>query len=379
MILFIYAIIENLFWISTSIYLLINGYKIRFLKSQPTIQNEPSLAIIIAVRNEEESLEKALESVCNINYKNYRIIIVNDRSTDGTSAIIEKIILKYPRVHVENIKSLPVGWLGKNHALYKGYLATNEEWMLFTDADIVYNTGSINKAVGYAIANQLDHLAILPEVNSKSAVLDSVLNTFKLMVDLKTKPWKVKDPRSKASIGIGAFNLLTKKAYEKAGTHTCIKMRPDDDLKLGEKVKASGSKQDVLYGNGEVKLQWYKNVKEFVSALMKNTFSVCNYNPAQAIINAIITLLLFALPIPILLLFGTTIERLTTVIIIIFQSAMFLFKPAMKVKWWHVFMIPYSGFLMAFIILKSTYLTIKQGGIYWRDSFYSLAYLKTNK
>jgi cellulose synthase/poly-beta-1,6-N-acetylglucosamine synthase-like glycosyltransferase len=375
MIFFYYSLLVTLAWAGTITYLLINGKKMGYLQSQPLAEIEPAVAIIIAVRNEEADLEKALYSVCNLNYANYRIVVLNDRSTDGTAAILETFTGKYPQLTVTHITTLPYGWLGKNHALYQGYLNSSEDWILFTDADVEFHPDSLSKAAGYVTQNRLDHLCILPEVVSRSEFLNSILGTFTMLFMLQFKPWAASNPKSKASIGIGAFNLVRRTAYEKAGTHNSIKLRPDDDLKLGHMIKAAGLRQEVLAGKGYVGLEWYRNVQQFINGLMKNSFAVAEYSVSKTIGGIIGILVLITLPVPLMLIFGDTTERLMAVVILIFQS-IFMASPVLPNKWWHAVMIPFAGVLMAYISAKSAFITLKQGGIYWRDSFYSLDMLK---
>jgi cellulose synthase/poly-beta-1,6-N-acetylglucosamine synthase-like glycosyltransferase len=249
MILYWYCVSAGILTIILNFYLLINYKKIKQLSSLPLITEQPSVVIIIAARNEEEDLEKTLQSICNINYHNYRIIIVNDRSTDRTAEILKNFGDRYPKLTIITHTSLPEGWLGKNNALYQGYLNSTEEWILFADADIVFHPDAINRALGYVVRNKIDHLTILPELVSRSTILNSVFATFTVMLMIHMKPWDAKNPKSKASAGIGAFNLINRSAYEKTGTHARIKLRPDDDLQLGKIIKEEGLRQDVLAGN----------------------------------------------------------------------------------------------------------------------------------
>jgi len=377
MILLCYSIVVSISWVGMLIYLLMNLKKIQQVKTEPLIEIQPSVAIIIAVRNEEDDLENALQSVCSINYNNHRIIVVNDRSTDGTADILQGFIARYPKLTVTTITTLPDGWLGKNNALYQGYLSSSEEWMLFTDADIVFHPDAINKALGYATRHQLDHLSILPEAISRSKIFNSILATFGIMLMMNLKPWDAKNPQSKGFVGIGAFNLVRRDAYEKIGTHTRIKLRPDDDLQLGRIIKSAGLKQDVLGGQQQVCLEWYKNTKEFVNGLLKNSFAVAEYSLAKSIVGTLMVLSCFALPIPVMLIFGSTEIRLMAGVVLLFQVLyMVLVRPN---KWWYALMIPFASFLMAYVTLKSALITTIQGGIYWRDSFYSLDMLKGKK
>src|SRR6476659_2003251 len=155
-----YSALITIAWIITSIYLLVNSYKISYLKnvSLPIHFSEPSVAIIIAVKDEEREVEQALNSVCKLEYNNYNVVVINDRSTDRTPEILHRVAQQNPSISVITIKDLPPGWLSKNHALYQGYLASSEEWLLFTDADIIYKTTALKKAISYAIHHHIDHL-----------------------------------------------------------------------------------------------------------------------------------------------------------------------------------------------------------------------------
>ncbi|HEX8676133.1 MAG TPA: glycosyltransferase family 2 protein, partial [Segetibacter sp.] len=138
------------------------------------ILTEPAVAIIIAVRNEEEELEKALTSVCNLDYSKYRLVVVNDRSTDRTPQILENFAQRFSHVTIIHLNELPNGWLGKSHALYQAYLNSMEEWLLFTDGDVIFKPDTLTKAVSYTIMQQLDHLVLLPRIHSRSALFNSV-------------------------------------------------------------------------------------------------------------------------------------------------------------------------------------------------------------
>jgi cellulose synthase/poly-beta-1,6-N-acetylglucosamine synthase-like glycosyltransferase len=371
----VYCIIAGIGWIGTIVYLLIGFKKIRRLPEQKPVEHQPAVAIIIAVRNEEEDVEKALQSICNIKYSNCRIIVLNDRSTDSTGTILARMKISYPAINIITIDSLPNGWLGKNNALYQGYLNSTEEWMLFTDADIVFHPDALSKAMGYAEENKLDHLTILPQTVSRSVTLNSLLATFALMLILYLRPWDVRNPKRKAAMGVGAFNLVKRSVYQKAGTHTPISLRPDDDLKLGQLIKHAGFRSDVLSGKEYLTLEWYKTVKQFIDGLMKNSFSISNYKLTGAILNVLATLICVALPVPVMLIFGAVYIKILACVVILFQ--MIYMELTSPNKWWYALMIPFAGALMAYVIMRAAIITLKQGGIYWRNSFYSLDELKS--
>ncbi|MGV3504922.1 MAG: glycosyltransferase [Adhaeribacter sp.] len=381
MVLFWYGLGATLFWLITSAYLRMQRPKIGFLNDIALVPKAPApaLAVIIAVRNEETHLRQALQSVCQLQYPNYRILVVDDRSDDDTPRILADFARQYPALTLLTIRELPAGWLGKNHALYQGYRHTTEEWMLFTDADVEFAPQALSKALQYAREHQLDHLTLMPLIFSRSLVLRSLLATFKIMLELKLRPWAMRDPQSQASMGVGAFNLVRRQAYEKAGTHLAIALRPDDDLKLAEKLKKVGCRQDVLYGDGEIGLEWYTSVREFVQGLMKNTFATSGYRLWLAAATVAATLLAFALPLPLLLLLGQGPERMMAGLIFLSWLPLFTGRQSQQSRWWFAGLVPAAGFLMAYILVKSTWLTLRQGGIYWRESFYPLSELKKQR
>ncbi|HEY1115694.1 MAG TPA: glycosyltransferase family 2 protein [Chitinophagaceae bacterium] len=375
----IYSIVLTLAWVIVTVYILVNSRRVRHLKDMdPASGPLPSLAVIIPVRNEEAEVEAALASVLRLDYPGLQVVVINDRSTDSTPAILQRMAAAHPTLTLLTITELPEGWLGKNHALYRGYCATATEWMLFTDADVLFRPQALRKAMHYVQQQSLDHLVVMPEVTSPSALFKAVMNTFALMLDVRQRPWAVSNLRSSASIGIGAFNLVRRTAYEGGGTHKAYSLRPDDDLKLGEHIKKAGFRPGILYGNGQVSLQWYTSLGQFVRGLMKNTFSVANYNPLLAFGFVLATLVVFVLPIPLSLLWGTK-GVLMAGIILLSHVTLMSFKPGVKGKWWHGLLLPFAGAVMAYIITASTIRTLRQGGIYWRDHFYPLEELRKQR
>jgi cellulose synthase/poly-beta-1,6-N-acetylglucosamine synthase-like glycosyltransferase len=148
MILTAYAAIMLLFWIIVCVYLVVSTRKITFLKDLTPSENHncPSISIIIAVKDEEAEVEEALQSVCQLDYPHLHIIVINDRSTDGTSAILDRMKQHHARLNIITVNQLQEGWLGKNHAMYQGYLASSDEWLLFTDADVKVQTADAEKS-----------------------------------------------------------------------------------------------------------------------------------------------------------------------------------------------------------------------------------------
>ena len=379
MLLFSFAVVALSFWVVLTLFMLYGRSRMTYLKNVSVSGDftEPRVVIIIAVRNEEEHLSQALQSVTQLQYSRYRIMVINDRSTDKTAEILQGFEAAYPHLDVITINELPQGWLGKNHALYTGYKNSSEEWMLFADADVAFEPSTLQKAMQYCLQKNLDHLTVLPDVQSRSQILNSMMASFLILLEMRQRPWAARNPNSNASLGVGAFNLVKRTAYEKAGTHTAIALRPDDDLQLGARIKQSGGRPDAFYGRDQIGLEWYPSVKAFIAGLMKNTFSVFDYNLLKVIVTGVMPLLLLlVLPLPILLLFGGITEWWMAVAILFSQMVLFAWPGGLRTKWWYALMVPFAGALLIYILLKAAITTLMQGGIYWRESFYPLSELK---
>ncbi|MCD8510886.1 MAG: glycosyltransferase [Bacillus sp. (in: Bacteria)] len=259
--------------------------KLMVLKNvQPTSLTEiPLISIVVAAKNEQRAIRQSLQSMLNQTYGNMEIIAVNDRSTDATGEIINELAQEYDKLTPIHITEMPVGWLGKNHALYTGAKRAKGEWLLFMDGDVILTEDAIKKAVYYVQTKQLDHLTLLPENMGGSFGYRSFHSYWSII-----GTWNF---IQLGHAGVGAFNMVSRSAYDTIGTHKSVALLPDDDLKLGKKIQAAGFKQELGFGTGHVRIQWYENLKEVVHGLEKNLFAFMRY-------SFIAVLFFFCRPIP---------------------------------------------------------------------------------
>ncbi|MFP5286679.1 MAG: glycosyltransferase family 2 protein, partial [Thermoanaerobaculia bacterium] len=252
---------------------------IRFLKDVPPLAGEhPRVSIVIPARNEERNLEEALRSVLAQDYPNLEFVVVDDRSTDRTGEILDRMAAADPRLRVVHVTGLPPGWLGKNHALHLGSEGASGDHLLFTDADVVLAPSTVSRAVGFLEREGLDHVTVSPEVERPSLLFEMFIGAFSFFFALFVKPWKARDPKSGKHVGIGAFNLVRAASWRAAGGHRAIALRPDDDLKLGKLLKKNGFRQEFLFGQGLVRVEWYASVRELIHGTTKNSFAAVDYS-----------------------------------------------------------------------------------------------------
>lgn len=375
------AILASGFWVPTGILLILKRDAIKQLSSlaEEPSHNLPKVSIVIPARNEERNLKQALQSVLRLEYPGLEIVVVNDRSTDETGAILEDMAKSDPRLTLLNIKSLPEKWLGKPYALHEGAQQVQGEFILFTDADIVFHPLALKKAMTHVYTNQLDHLTVFPEDTMSGYFLRALSATFGIFMFILFQPWKVRNPRSRRYMGIGAFNLVRKSTYQAIRGHEAIALRPDDDLKFGKLVKRNGYRSDVLNGQSMVAVEWYQSVPDLIQGLMKNMFAGMEYRVSWVILATIGSLLIHIWPwIGIWVTTGTP-QALYALTIIMMVGSFGISMAPLGVKLWHGVFLPLTISLLVYIQCRATFLTLWQGGIYWRGTFYPLALLKNNK
>jgi glycosyltransferase involved in cell wall biosynthesis len=244
--------------------LLTGTRSIRNLAQFAPMAGGPMVSIIVAGRNEEHGIEAGVRSLLAMDYSPLEVSAVNDRSTDGTGEVLERVRRDDPRLTVIHVSTLPPGWLGKNHALALGAARAKGDFLLFTDADVVFDSSALGRAVRFMEEEGIDHLAAFPGLRVRGIALRTLIVTFGMLFALHTRLWKARDPRSKRHIGIGAFNLLRAAGYRRLGTHAAIALRPDDDLRLGREAKRAGLRQDIVRANTLLEIEWYASFGQMI-------------------------------------------------------------------------------------------------------------------
>lgn len=352
---------------------------VRFLRDIPPATAFPLVSIIIPVRNEERNLEEALRSVLAQEYPNLEIIAVDDRSTDRTGGILAEMARQRHRLRVISVIDLPVGWLGKNHALHLGASEARGDYLLFTDADVVMAPDSLSRAMGRMLAGGLDHLAVGPQVTMQGALLNMFAGAFLIFFTLYARPWALKNPKSKSHIGIGAFNLVRAGAYRSAGGHTAIAMRPDDDMKLGKLLKMHGFSQELVSGKGMIRVEWYASLGELVRGLEKNSFAGIEYRLSALIINTLVVFAFFVWPFAALLLTSGVTQLLNAAAIAILAIIYLYSAHLYGIRARYGVGLPLATLLFIYILWRSALTILKNDGIDWRGTHYPLDKLKANR
>jgi cellulose synthase/poly-beta-1,6-N-acetylglucosamine synthase-like glycosyltransferase len=339
----------------------------------------PAISIVVAARNEARGIEQAMRSLLSQDAPRLEVVAVDDRSDDATGAILDRFAAAEPRLRVVHVAELPAGWLGKNHALWLGAGHATGELVLFTDADVVLAPDTLRRAAAMMRENRLDHLTAGPHIDMPGWLLQSFGVWFGVMFALYARPWKVRDPRSRAHVGVGAFNLLRADAYRRIGTHRAIAMRPDDDMKLGKLVKKHGLRQDYVNAMAHVRVEWYHSIREALRGLRKNGFAGVDYRLSMVLLATVTQPLLYIWPFVAVWATGGATRLLNGVAV---AATLLVFAGAarqQRVRGWYGVAVPLAVVLFLAAIWNATLYALVHRGVEWRGTHYPLAELKANR
>jgi glycosyltransferase involved in cell wall biosynthesis len=342
----------------------------------------PRVSIIVPARNEEKDIAESLKRLLSLDYDNYEVIAINDRSTDRTGEIMDEAASMAakatgrPTLKVIHHQVLPAGWLGKAHAMWTAANSATGDWLLFTDADVLFKPDSVRRALVYAEAEKADHVVLFPEMIMKQPGEYMMIAFFQTMFVFGHRPWKVADPATKDHMGVGAFNLIRTSTYQAVGTYQALRMEVLDDMKLGKVVKNAGFAQRNVFGADLISIRWAHGAMGVVNNLTKNFFALLSFQWPRTLISAFGLAFLNLMPfLGVWLAHGWA--RLPYAIAL---ASMFSIYVGMswrsRVPPYYFALHPISTMIFIYILFRSMFLTLWHDGVIWRGTKYPLEELR---
>ena len=331
----------------------------------------PSLSVVIAACNEQETIVDALDSLLKVDYPGLQIVLVNDRSVDATGDLMESVAAQDARVTVVHLDHLPQGWLGKSHALHLGAARATGQWLLFSDADVHFAADSLSRAMTLAMDQDLDNLVVGPRIQCNTFWEKIFVGFFGTAFCYRYRPDLVGD-RNPYYVGIGAFNLVRTQVYRDLGGHSTLAMQVLDDMEMGRLIKTRGFRQRFVGGGPAVSVRWCVGWNGLVHGLEKNAYAGLNYSPLFALASCAI--ILWACLAPLWLLWQGAVAWGLLGLLAMQVCALCLW-PSGTPPWAGLFF-PVAGLLFTFILLRAGWLCHRRQGIRWRGTFYGLDELR---
>ena len=260
-----------IFWVV--IYLTINMiYLVRLYPAKERSILYPYLSVCIPARNEERDIKNCLESLLNQDYPAFEVIVVDDNSSDTTASIISSMKSQYSNLVLISGKSLAPGWLGKPYALYQACQVSRGDYLLFTDADLVYQRYASKTAMNKVIDEKIDLLTLMPASIFGSFWERAIQPVIFGFIAALTNFRKVNSPASQIAMGFGAFLLFKKEAYLKIGGHISVQNEILEDVMIAKISKRNGLNMLVADGKLLFSIRMYHSIKEIWVGWRKNIF-----------------------------------------------------------------------------------------------------------
>lgn len=262
-------------WVLFFVQLMVNWLMAHDLSKQSWQEPDkwPFVSIVVPARNEEKNIEHAVTSFCQQYYPYFEVIVVDDGSTDSTPEILKNLQTQFPQLKVIPGRELPAGWLGKPNALETGKQHAQGEWLLFVDADVIYDPGLLRRAMAYVLKEKSAMLFLPPRFLTKGFLEPAIMSSLYFVATTMIPVFLV--TRTKCQYfagGGGVFNLVRRDALDKCQAFDCLKDAVVDDVGLGFKVKGAGFMMSAALAGPLIKIRMYQGAKDTIQGFTKNMY-----------------------------------------------------------------------------------------------------------
>jgi len=362
----ILSIIVLLAWLLAFLRTIVNIILIPRLRADARAAREPVVSVIIPARDEARIIERTVRAFLAQTYPHIEIIVINDRSADGTGEIVRAI--NDDRLRVIDGEEPPAGWLGKPWALHQGSLAARGELLLFADADVVYAPAAVRATVAQLDLRRPALLTLLPYFEMRGLGENAAMPMMAMTCFTFMPTWISNRTRLAAlAIGGGTGNLIRREIYDAVGGHEALKDSVVDDVALARLVRRGGGRTEIVGADKLVSLRMYHGLAEVVEGFTKNAFAVFGRSYVTGILIIAGSFLFHILPYG-LAIAGDRMGMATVALITITRLSLFL---RLRYRLDNALLLhPVMVAIWTWIFLRSMWLTGIRRKLLWRGRTY---------
>ena len=333
----------------------------------------PRVSVLIPARNEERNLQACLDSVRALDWPDLEILLIDDRSTDGTPRIAADAASADPRVRVLGGSDLPPGWMGKSWALHQAQAQATGEWLLFLDADVTVDPRALKQTWDWAVANgarMVSGYGFLVLATFWEKVIMPVIGG---MIVGANPLDEVNDPDHERVVCNGQFILISREAYGAIGGHEAVKGEIIDDMALARTAKEKRIAYRMLFCRELFRTRMYTSFREIWAGWRKNLFAALGYR-WQVAIGVVIFVMWTAL-LPVVAMFALILHRGPSFVLAAVATSLMLgyriyasriFDQPWGLFWTH----PLGALITAGIFLESAFRGLTRGTVEWKGRAY---------
>jgi hypothetical protein len=378
-------------WIATTAYAAVAGVFVamaasllarqRWAQVLPPLAGLPSAAtaaaarvsVIVPARDEADSIEASVRQLLAQRDVAIEVVVVSDRSVDATAAIVGRLAAADRRVRLVEVTALPERWLGKTHALHVGAQAATGDWLLFTDADCLLHPEVVARALRVAARDGVDHIALTPA--PIAATTGGYAWHYVFLAGLVDWFARANTDQPGGYVGFGAFNLVRTSIHRAFGGHEALRLTVLDDVRLGLLVRRAGGRCRGFLGGGDVRCDWGRTLGQGIRLTEKNYFAAVHYRTGVVAALAVFVVVMW-IGIAAALMSGTVLGLVAGVSSVLPLLPALVFSRRLGWPVAGALLAPVVHSLAAFAVVRSAVITLRRGGVQWRDTFYPLAMLR---
>lgn len=263
----------------------------------------PLVSVLIPARNEAGTIRACVESILAQTYPHLEVIVADDRSTDGTAAIVADLARRDPRLRLVSVTELPDGWTGKTHALWQAAQQARGPFLLFVDADTLQEPENLAICMHRLLADQIDLLSLLPRMRNESFWEHVVQPLAGICLMVWFPLHRVNDPGHRAAFANGQYILIRRKTYEAVGGHQAVRGELLEDIALARRVKQAGGRLLVASATEISSTRMYTSLAEMIRGWARIYYAAADRRLVR-LLRAVEMMLVFSLSAYVVLAWG---------------------------------------------------------------------------
>ncbi len=379
---FVVALLAELLRMSL---LLVRGLKTQSrleIASCPELTDpSPLVSIVIPAKDEAQNIERTVRSILDSDYRNFEILLVDDRSLDDTLPIMKCLARHDSRIKVSSVTCRPADWTGKTHALFNGTESASGDILVFTDADALWSSDVLSRSIGIFMSEDLDMLSLLPSF-TRRGFAERVVYPHLALGLLSLYPLSdVNDRHRSAAIASGCFIMIAMKTYDALGTWMKFRKTITEDVAMSKAIKERGGTLRVMRAGSLIRTAPFGSIYS-VCRFWRRTFYGCLGKSVSKIIRLFanyislsLLCVIFVLSVLSVLRHGAGAPEL--ILLVVSSTAMAavivpfsIFLKREGVNWLYGLTAPLGILLSAWVTLSTLVAVAFGTGIEWRGSVY---------
>lgn len=230
------------------------------LRPVPAMPRGPLVSVLIPARNESAVIADTVRGVLSQAGANLELIVLDDNSTDGTAEIARAAGAGDPRLRVLCGAALPQGWLGKNWACHQMAGAARGALLLFSDADVRWQSGALASLLAMHERTSADLLTIWPTQHTETWGERLVVPLMALAIlGYLPLPLVHFSPFGVFAAANGQIMLFRREVYQRIGGHAAVRANIVEDVTLARRTKQAGLRLRMADGAGLIGCRMYRS------------------------------------------------------------------------------------------------------------------------